>query len=192
MEILETKIPGVLIFKPRVFHDPRGWFMESWQQERYAQNDLPQNFVQDNLAYSQKGVLRGLHIQNPHGQGKLVQVIRGEVFDVAVDVRKDSPWFGQWVGVHLTGASHQQFYVPEGFAHGYLVLSDEAIFSYKCSDYYHPETQFSVLWDDPRIAIDWPLEHPPLLADKDREAPLLKDIAVERLPDYRSSELRGW
>ena len=185
MDVIETKIPGALIFKPKVFGDPRGWFMESWQRERYAGYGLPQSFVQDNRAFSERGVLRGLHIQNPFGQGKLVQVIRGEVFDVAVDVRRGSPWFGQWVGVNLSEANHQQFYVPVGFAHGYLVLSEDAIFSYKCSDYYHPETQFSVRWDDPEIAIDWPGDLQPLLADKDRDAPLLSEIPVAQLPLYQ-------
>jgi dTDP-4-dehydrorhamnose 3,5-epimerase len=185
MDVEETNIPGVLIFKPKVFGDSRGWFMESWQSERYAELGIPQHFSQDNQAFSERGVLRGLHFQNPYGQGKLVQVIQGEVFDVAVDVRRDSPWFGQWVGVHLTGENHQQLYIPVGFAHGYLVLSENAIFSYKCSDYYHPESQFSIRWSDPKIAIDWPFGLNPLLAEKDRDAPLLSEIAVEHLPVYQ-------
>jgi dTDP-4-dehydrorhamnose 3,5-epimerase len=184
MEVVETKIPGVLLFKPKVFGDQRGWFMETWQSDRYASLGIPQQFVQDNMAYSEQGVLRGLHIQNPFGQGKLVQAIKGEVFDVAVDVRKGSPWFGQWVGAHLTESNHHQFYVPVGFAHGYLVLSKEAIFAYKCTDYYHPETQFSVRWDDPEIAIEWPAGLDPLLAAKDRDAPLLSQIAEDTLPRY--------
>ncbi|MCU7934688.1 MAG: dTDP-4-dehydrorhamnose 3,5-epimerase [Candidatus Thiodiazotropha sp. (ex Dulcina madagascariensis)] len=185
MEVMDTAIPGVMILKPAVFGDQRGWFMESWQVDRYAEHGLPRGFVQDNQAFSQRGVLRGLHIQNPFGQGKLVQVIRGEVYDVAVDVRRGSPWFGQWVGVHLSEANHLQFYVPVGFAHGYLVLSEEAVFSYKCSDYYHPETQFSVRWNDPRIGIEWPGDLQPVLAEKDRDAPLLHEIPQERLPLYQ-------
>lgn len=180
-----TKIPDVLLVKPRRFGDQRGWFMESWQAERYQQLGLPERFVQDNQAYSQQGVLRGLHIQNPFGQGKLVQVIRGEVFDVAVDVRQGSPWFGQWIGAHLSEDNHHQLYVPVGFAHGYLVLSEDAIFSYKCTDYYHPETQFSIRWDDPQIGIEWPGGLDPILAEKDRDAPLLSEIAVEQLPVYQ-------
>ncbi|MBW9261407.1 MAG: dTDP-4-dehydrorhamnose 3,5-epimerase [Candidatus Thiodiazotropha sp. (ex. Lucinisca nassula)] len=188
MEVVETKIPGVLLLKPKVFGDQRGWFMESWQNERYASLGIPEQFVQDNMAYSEQGVLRGLHIQNPYGQGKLVQAIKGEVFDVAVDVRKGSPWFGQWVGVHLSETNHHQFYVPVGFAHGYLVLSEEAIFAYKCTDHYHPETQFSVRWDDPEIGIEWPVGLNPLLAEKDRDAPLLSEIPEETLPLYTGGE----
>lgn len=186
MEVTPTKIPDVLLVMLQRFGDQRGWFMESWQAERYRQSGLPEQFVQDNQAYSQQGVLRGLHIQNPFGQGKLVQVIRGEVFDVAVDVRRGSPWFGQWVGVRLSEANHHQLYVPVGFAHGYLVLSEDAIFSYKCTDYYHPETQFSIRWDDPQIGIEWPGGVDPILAEKDRDAPLLSEIGAEQLPGYRS------
>jgi dTDP-4-dehydrorhamnose 3,5-epimerase len=155
MNIVETKIPGLLIIEPRIFGDERGWFTETWQRRRLAEAGLELDFVQDNLAYSRRGVLRGLHVQNPHSQGKLVQVLRGEVYDVAVDVRQGSPHFGQWVGVHLSGDNHRQFWVPEGFAHGYCVLSDDALFAYKCTDYYQPETQFSVLWNDPDLGIDW-------------------------------------
>ncbi|MEW8508019.1 MAG: dTDP-4-dehydrorhamnose 3,5-epimerase [Candidatus Thiodiazotropha sp.] len=187
MDVIPTKIPDVVMLKPQRFGDQRGWFMESWQAERYKQFGIPGEgeFVQDNQAYSQKGVLRGLHIQNPFGQGKLVQVVRGEVFDVAVDVRRGSPWFGQWVGVNLSEGNHHQFYVPVGFAHGYLVLSEDAIFSYKCTDYYHPETQFSIRWDDPHIGIDWPGGLNPMLAEKDRDAPMLNEIEVEQLPLYQ-------
>jgi dTDP-4-dehydrorhamnose 3,5-epimerase len=185
MEVTQTKIPGVVVVKPQRFGDQRGWFMESWQAERYEQQGIPGTFVQDNQAYSQRGVLRGLHIQNPYGQGKLVQVIRGEVFDVAVDVRQGSPWFGQWVGEHLSESNCHQLYVPVGFAHGYIVLSEEAIFTYKCTDYYHPETQFSIRWDDPQIGIEWPGNLDPILADKDRDAPLLSGIPIDRLPHYQ-------
>jgi len=186
VKVQETAIPGVLLLEPRVFGDDRGFFMETWQDSRYAEQGVPAGLVQDNLALSRKGVLRGLHLQHPHSQGKLVQVLRGEVFDVAVDVRRGSPHFGQWVGVRLSGENKRQFWVPEGFAHGYCVLSDEALFAYKCSDYYHPENELSVLWNDPAIGINWPLEGEPLLSDKDRQALPLADIDPERLPRYES------
>lgn len=186
MNVIETAIPGVLLIEPKVFGDERGWFMETWQQDRYADAGTARRFVQDNLAFSRKGVLRGLHVQNPFGQGKLVQVLSGEVFDVAVDVRRGSPHFGRWVGVHLSGDHPRQFYVPEGFAHGYYVLSDQALFAYKCTDLYHPETQFSLRWDDPALGIEWPLDGRPELADKDREAPMLSQLAAERLPEFSS------
>jgi dTDP-4-dehydrorhamnose 3,5-epimerase len=187
MEVIPTKIPDVVIVKPQRFGDQRGWFMESWQAERYEKLGIPGSFVQDNQAFSQKGVLRGLHIQNPFAQGKLVQVIRGEVFDVAVDVRCGSPWYGQWIGEHLSETNYHQLYVPPGFAHGYLVLSEDAIFTYKCTDYYHPETQFSIRWDDPQIGIEWPGGLVPILADKDRVAPLLSEIPVDQLPHYQTT-----
>ncbi|MEA3276113.1 MAG: dTDP-4-dehydrorhamnose 3,5-epimerase, partial [Pseudomonadota bacterium] len=147
---------------------------------------VPPGLVQDNQAYSRHGVLRGLHIQYPHPQGKLVQVMRGEVFDVAVDIRRGSPWFGQWVGVHLSGENKRQLWVPEGFAHGYYVSGEDALFSYKCSDYYHPETELSVRWNDSDIAIEWPLTGEPALSEKDSMATLLRDIPPERLPVYGS------
>jgi len=184
MQVIASKIPGALILEPKVFGDIRGWFMESWQRDRYAGLGLPAAFVQDNQAYSRKGVLRGLHIQNPYPQGKLVQVLLGEVFDVAVDIRRGSPTFGQWEGVILSGDNKRQFWVPPGLAHGYLVLSEEALFAYKCSDFYHPETEFSVRWDDPEIGIQWPLEGAPQLSAKDQAAALLRDIPPERLPVF--------
>jgi len=185
MKIIKTDIPGVLLIEPQVFGDERGWFVETWQQERYAEHGISGSFVQDNQAFSQRGVLRGLHLQNPHGQGKLVQVISGEVFDVAVDVRRGSPYFGRWVGVSLSGKNRRQFYVPEGFAHGYCVISDEALFSYKCTDNYHPESQFAVRWDDPELGIDWPLTGSPVLSEKDKKAPCLCDLPEEMLPPYQ-------
>jgi dTDP-4-dehydrorhamnose 3,5-epimerase len=182
MKVLETELPGVLLIEPRVFGDDRGWYFESWQHERYAEHGIDGPFVQDNQAYSKRGILRGLHIQNPHGQGKLVQVMRGEVFDVAVDVRRGSPNFGHWIGVRLSGDAKQQLWVPPGFLHGYLVTSDDALFAYKCTDVYHPETQFSVRWDDPDIGIDWPLDGGPVLSGQDRDAPRLREIEPDRLP----------
>ncbi len=188
MKVVETEIPGVLIIEPKVFGDDRGWFMESWQQQRYAEVGIPGPFVQDNQAHSLRGVLRGLHVQNPHAQGKLVQVLQGEVFDVAVDIRRGSPAFGRWVGVHLSSKDKRQFWVPAGFAHGYCVLSPEAMFAYKCDDFYHPETEFSVRWDDPDIGIDWPLQEAPALSPKDADAPLLRTIPPERLPRYQPED----
>ncbi len=184
MKVTETAIPGVLIVEPTRFGDARGWFMETWQAERYGAQGIPTAFVQDNLALSAKGVLRGLHAQHPYGQGKLVQVYRGRVFDVAVDVRRGSPSFGRWVGLTLDAERPMQFYVPPGFLHGYCVLSEEAMFGYKCTDLYHPQTQLSVRWDDPEIGIDWPLDGPPVLSEKDRDAPVLSDLVVDRLPAY--------
>ncbi|VAX10222.1 dTDP-4-dehydrorhamnose 3,5-epimerase [hydrothermal vent metagenome] len=186
MKVETTAIPGVLLIEPQVFGDERGWFSETWQQQRYAEHGIPEQFVQDNHASSQRGVLRGLHLQHPHGQGKLVQVIFGEVFDVAVDVRRGSPYFGRWVGARLSGKNKRQFYAPEGFAHGYCVLGEQALFSYKCTDIYHPETQFAVRWDDPELGIEWPLDIEPILSDKDRDAPLLSEIPAAQLPEYSS------
>ena len=183
MKITPTNLPDVLLFEPKIHGDSRGWFVESWQRERYREAGVDGDFVQDNQSFSARGILRGLHIQHPHGQGKLVQVIQGEVFDVAVDVRRGSPHFGQWTGVHLTGENKHQLWVPRGFLHGFLVLSDNALFSYKCTDLYHPETQFAVRWDDPDIGIAWPIDTTPALSDKDRDAPFLRDIPQSRLPD---------
>lgn len=187
MNILQTEIPDVVIVEPRVFGDERGFFLETWQRERYAQAGIGPEFVQDNLAYSRQGVLRGLHLQNPHAQGKLVQVLRGEVFDVAVDVRRGSPWFGRWVGCQLSAENKRQFWVPAGFAHGYLVTGEDALFNYKCTDLYHPETQFSIRWDDPAIGIAWPLAAAPTLSDADRDAAVLNGIDPQRLPLFAAA-----
>lgn len=184
MKIIPTEIPGVLIIEPQVFGDARGWFLESWQLERYAAAGIPAGLVQDNQAYSRHGVLRGLHIQHPHAQGKLVQVLRGEVFDVAVDVRPGSPWFGRWTGVLLSGDNHRQFWVPPGFAHGYYVTGEDALFSYKCSDFYHPEHELSIAWNDPAIGIAWPLQGEPILSAKDLAAFALAEVPAGRLPGY--------
>jgi len=185
VKVTPLELPEVLLIDLRVFGDPRGWFAETWQAERYAAAGVPSGFVQDNAAYSQRGVLRGLHAQHPYDQGKLIQVLRGEIYDVAVDIRRGSPTFGRWVGMRLNGDTPQQLWIPPGFAHGYCVLSDEALFTYKCTDYYHPQAQFSVRWDDPAIGIDWPLEAAPILADKDRDAPTLGETPADRLPAYR-------
>lgn len=181
MKLMETRLPGVVIIEPRVFNDSRGFFMETWQQERYQQAGISAGFVQDNLSFSTKGVLRGLHFQNPNTQGKLVCVLQGEVFDVAVDIRVGSPTFGQWVGVLLSADNKRQLYIPEGFAHGFCVLSDTALFTYKCTDYYNPATEGGIIWNDPDINIDWPLEEP-VLSKKDINFPQLRNIAANRLP----------
>lgn len=181
MNVIRTDVPGVLIIEPKVFGDRRGFFFESYSQERYAAAGLPERFVQDNVSLSQRGVLRGLHLQWPNPQGKLVSVLRGEVYDVAVDVRAGSPSFGQWVGVMLSGENMRQLWVPPGFAHGFQVVSDEALFSYKCTDYYHPEFEASIAWDDSELGIRWPIENPSLSA-KDREGVRLRDLPLERQP----------
>ncbi|MCG6860147.1 MAG: dTDP-4-dehydrorhamnose 3,5-epimerase [Chromatiaceae bacterium] len=184
MNVIATEIPGVLILEPRVFGDDRGFFMETYQRDRYLEHGITDGLVQDNLSYSRRGVLRGLHLQWPYPQAKLVQVFSGEVFDVAVDVRRGSPTFGRWVGLLLSGENKRQLWVPTGFAHGFCVISSEALFAYKCSEFYHPETELSVRWDDPDIGIDWPLEVEPDLSSKDVEAALLRDISADRLPSY--------
>ena len=181
MNVVETALPGGLIVEPRVFGDPRGFFFESWSQERYSAAGLPESFVQDNVSLSPRGVLRGLHLQWPHPQGKLVSVLRGEVYDVAVDVRLGSPTYGKWVGVTLSSETKRQLWIPPGFAHGFQVTSDEALFSYKCTDYYHPELEATVAWDDPELAIAWPLGAP-VLSAKDRAGVPLRDLASGRQP----------
>jgi len=167
---IETKIKDLYIIEPKVFGDNRGYFMESYNKSDFFEAGLTQEFVQDNESKSKKGVLRGLHFQTKHTQGKLVRVTEGEVFDVAVDLRKDSATYGQWEGVTLTSENKKQFYVPEGFAHGFLVLSDIAVFNYKCTDYYAPEFDGGVLWNDEDIAVEWPLEgiKEILLSEKDK------------------------
>lgn len=175
MNIIKTKLPGVLIIEPKVIRDARGFFMETWQKFRYEEYGIPSNFVQDNLSFSQKGVLRGLHSQNPNPQGKLVYVLQGEVFDVAVDIRDGSPNFGEWVGVVLSSENKRQFYVPEGFAHGFCVNSETALLAYKCTDIYNSQAEFSVMWNDPDIGIEWPVLSP-ILAEKDKVALKLRDI----------------
>ena len=184
MKVKELDLPGLLLIETQRFGDERGWFTETWQDARYREAGISEAFIQDNLAFSGKGVLRGLHAQEPYAQGKLVQVFRGEVFDVAVDLRVGSPSFAQWYGVTLSGDDSLQFYVPPGFGHGYCVVSDEALFGYKCTDAYHPETQFSVRWDDPDIGIDWPLDGAPVLSEKDALAPTLADTPESRLSRY--------
>lgn len=169
MKVTNTTIPGLLIVEPKVFGDARGFFFESFQAERYAGAGIPGPFVQDNLSRSSKGILRGLHFQEPRPQGKLVTVLRGKVFDVAVDIRKGSPTFGRWFGIELSDENRLQLWVPPGFAHGFCVLSDVADFFYKCTEYYSPENEASILWNDPALGITWPISEP-LLSGKDARA----------------------
>ena len=183
MNVVETELPGVLVVEPDVFGDARGFFMESWNGARYEEHGIPNHFVQDNLSFSARGVLRGLHFQNPKAQGKLVSVLRGEVFDVAVDIRVGSPTFGRWTGVTLSEENKRQFWVPPGFAHGFVVTGEGALFSYKCTDYYAPEYDGTILWNDPGIGIRWPVEAPSL-SDKDRAAPPLNQMPERTLPHY--------
>lgn len=181
MKITSTALPEVLLVEPDVFGDERGYFCESWQKRRYADMGLAVDFVQDNVSFSQKNILRGLHVQHPYAQGKLVYVLQGEVFDVAVDIRRGSPNFGHWVGVYLSADNHQQLYIPPGFAHGFCVTSETALFVYKCTELYHPETEMSIAWNDPSIGIDWPVVTPSL-SQKDQAGVLLSAIPPGRLP----------
>lgn len=177
--VTPTAIPEVLILEPKVFGDARGFFYESFNARDFAQaTGLDVNFVQDNHSKSAKGVLRGLHYQIQHAQGKLVRVVQGEVFDVAVDLRKSSATFGQWVGVHLSADNHRQLWVPPGFAHGFVVLSESAEFLYKTTDYWYPEHERSLQWNDQAVGIDWPVDGLPLLAAKDAAGKLLAQAEV--------------
>lgn len=175
MKVIETSLPGVLILEPKVFFDSRGFFVESYNKERYAAAGIDVDFVQDNLSFSSQGVLRGLHYQQPHAQGKLVHVLQGEVWDVAVDIRAESPQCGQWTAVTLSAENKKQFYIPPGFAHGFCVLSATALFTYKCTDFYHPECDGGVRWNDPDIGIAWPISEP-ILSAKDQSQPRLRDM----------------
>lgn len=173
--------PEVLLIEPDVFPDPRGFFMETFHAVKYAEHGLPAVFLQDNHSRSSRGVLRGLHYQLNNPQGKLVRVVSGEVFDVAVDIRRGSPWFGKWVGAILSEENHRQMYVPPGFAHGFCTLSEHADFLYKCTDLYAPGDEYGIAWDDPEIAIEWP-EMDYLISDKDLANPLLTES--NHLPEY--------
>jgi len=184
MKVTPTEHPEVLLIEPDVFRDARGFFMETFHAEKYRAHGIPVHFVQDNHSRSQRGVLRGLHYQLERPQGKLVRVAAGEVFDVAVDIRRGSPNFGQWAGAILSEENCHQLYIPPGFAHGFCVLSEYADFLYKCTDVYVPGDEYGIAWDDPAIGIEWPqLDY--VLSDKDRNAPGLNDHP-ERLPDYQA------
>ncbi|GAB1824867.1 dTDP-4-dehydrorhamnose 3,5-epimerase [Turicimonas muris] len=176
MIVEKTPIEGVLLVKPKVFGDKRGFFVETWQKKRYEEAGINLPFVQDNYSMSTKGILRGLHFQKKHPQGKLVMVSQGEVFDVAVDLRKNSPTFGQWFGSLLTAENQHQLWVPPGMAHGFVVLSETAHFHYKCTDYYHPEDEGSIRWNDPEVDVKWPISFEPVVSEKDAKAPFFADI----------------
>ncbi len=179
MKVIDTRIPDVKIIEPTVFGDERGFFMETWNQKEFGElvADESKQFVQDNHSKSKKGILRGLHYQTENTQGKLVRVVVGEVFDVAVDIRKDSPTFGQWVGEYLSSENKRQLWIPEGFAHGFYVTSDEAEFVYKCTDFYNPKAEVSLKWNDPTIDIDWPIDTRPILSSKDELGLSISELA---------------
>ena len=177
MKFIPTAIPDVILIEPKVFGDHRGFFMETWQRKTFAENGIDYDFVQDNRSKSSHGILRGLHYQIKHTQGKLVSVVEGSVFDVAVDMRRSSPTFGEWVGYELSAENYRMMWVPPGFAHGFYVMSESAEFVYKCTDYYAPEHEQSLLWNDPEIGINWHLVNgkAPILSNKDNVAPVFAD-----------------
>ena len=183
MKVVETGLPGCVVLEPQVFGDDRGFFYESFNGDKLAAVGLPSHFVQGNVSRSVRGVLRGLHYQWPKPQGKLVSVLEGEVWDVAADVRRGSPTFGQWTAVVLSAENKRHFWIPEGFAHGFVTLSDTALFNYVCTDTYDREADAGLRWNDAELAIDWPVASP-LLSDKDAKLPFLADIAPARLPQY--------
>lgn len=183
MKVVPSDLPDVLVIETDRFSDDRGHFLETFHAHRYADAGIAGPFVQDNLSYSKAGVLRGLHLQHPQGQGKLIQVVDGAVYDVAVDVRIGSPNFGRWAGFTLSSEENRQIYLPPGFAHGFCVLGDTALFSYKCTDVYDPASELTVRWNDPTIGIDWPVADP-VVSPKDADAPCLPDIDPARLPRY--------
>lgn len=183
MKVIETKIPRLIILEPTVYGDERGYFLETYNINRYKEAGITEEFVQDNLSFSTKGILRGLHYQKPMQQGKLVQVIHGEVYDVGVDIRLGSPTFGLCEGVYLSGKNKRQLYLPPGFAHGFVVTSETALFSYKCTNLYNPLGENSIIWDDPQLDIKWPITNP-ILSDKDRQGLLLANISDQDLPQY--------
>jgi dTDP-4-dehydrorhamnose 3,5-epimerase len=181
MRVEETGLPGVLVLVPDVHEDERGHFLETYRADRCAEAGLPGTFPQDNLSFSRAAVLRGLHLQWPRAQGKLIHVLEGEVFDVAVDLRRDSPAFGRWEGHLLSARNRRQIWIPPGFAHGFVVTAPQALLSYKCTDVYLRECELAVRWDDPDLGIDWPVAEP-VLSPRDAAAPLLRDIPPDRLP----------
>lgn len=186
MKVTETSLPGVLLIEPKVFEDERGFFLESYQEKHYQDAGISKPFVQDNHSGSVRGTLRGLHYQLARPQGKLVRVVVGEVFDVAVDIRRGSPTFGQWFGTYLSAQNKKQVYIPEGFAHGFCVTSEMAEFLYKCTDVYVPGDQHGIIWNDPELQIDWPVSEP-LLSPKDQALPQLSQ-AGQNLPKYCLAE----
>jgi len=186
MNIVETALPGVLRIEPRVFDDSRGMFFEAWQANRYQKSDIPGQFVQTNFAQSQRSVMRGLHYQLKHPQGKLIWVTRGEIFDVVVDIRVGSPNFGKWIGEVLSEGNHWQLYIPPGFAHGYGVISQIADVHYLCTDFYEPNDEYGIRWDDKTLNIAWPISNP-TVSDKDQALRNLNDISKTNLPLFEAS-----
>ena len=190
MKIIKTHLPGVIVFEPKVFGDSRGFFLETYREDVLKEAGINVNFVQDNHSRSTAGVLRGLHYQMIQPQGKLVRVTSGAVFDVAVDIRKGSPTFGQWYGAQLDEQSMRMMYIPHGYAHGFVVLTETADFLYKCTDYYHPQSEYGIAWNDPDIGIEWPLKElsqsEVSLSEKDKVNPMLKDQLEDRLPSYKN------
>lgn len=182
MNCIPTELPGVVIIEPDVHRDGRGFFLETYHERKYEQGGIRGPFVQDNHSSSVRGTLRGLHVQRSRAQGKLVRAVAGEMFDVAVDIRRGSPTFARWVGVVLSGDNFRQLYIPPGFAHGFCVLSDRVDVEYKCTDFYDPTDELALAWDDPQIGIEWPIEDP-ILSNKDRAAPCLAEV-LDRLPRY--------
>ena len=180
-----TSLPGVILIEPQVFEDPRGFFMETFHKKKYAVEGIDRVFVQDNHSHSKQGTLRGLHYQLRHAQGKLIYVMAGEVFDVAVDIRRGAPTFGKWSGTYISAENKRQLYIPEGFAHGFSVLSETADVIYKCTDFYTPGDEYGIFWADPTIDIDWKTESP-VLSKRDSQNPELSQVAEELLPVYKS------
>ncbi|MBN1850866.1 MAG: dTDP-4-dehydrorhamnose 3,5-epimerase [Deltaproteobacteria bacterium] len=180
---VETTIPGVVLIELNIFNDSRGFFLETHHQKRYAELGIDEIFVQDNHSHSRKGTLRGLHYQLNHAQGKLIYVVRGQIYDVAVDIRRCSPTFGEWTGAVLSDQNKYQIFIPKGFAHGFYVLSETADVIYKCSDLYTPDDEYGIFWADPKINIKWP-EKNPILSEKDNQYPNLENVLVEHLPFY--------
>jgi len=180
MKSTACDITGLVVIEPKVFGDARGFFMETWNCQRYREAGLEWEFMQDNVSFSRRGTLRGLHFQNPAPQGKLVFVLQGEVFDVAVDLRRSSPTFGRWHGLHLSVENKRQFFIPPGFAHGFVVLSETALFAYKCTELYNPQNELTLAWNDPDVGISWPLDNPQL-SEKDARGLRLKDLPKDRL-----------
>ena len=175
----QTEIPGVVVIEPQVFGDDRGYFMETYQKDQFAEAGIDKEFVQDNQSRSTRGVLRGLHFQKRHQQAKLVRAISGQIFDVAVDLRRGSATYGRWTGVLLSADNRRQLYIPRGFAHGFQVLSEQAVFAYKCDDVYHPEDEGGIRWDDTDIGIVWPGQGMPILSEKDQNWPALRALGIE-------------